>query len=555
MSKKKQLRQQIMTHTVIQHVLNRLHLLGVRDIFGVPGDYSFPITDAICADKRFRWIGNCNELNAAYAADGSARIKGIACTCSTYGVGELSALNGIAGAFAEHLTVIHLVGTPPMAVQQSHALVHHTLGNGEFDLFFSMTDPIVCAKTILTPDNCTVELEKIIDAALYHRRPVYIGIPKNYADMPVTDVPISLPPHASDPEALQAATEDILKTLTAAKTACVLPGIFLNRYGLHKLATDVITALGLPFATMMMDKSTLDETLPNYIGMYTGRLTNPKVRDFIENCDCILVLNAMFTDLNSGAFTSRIDPEKSIDIMHHHVRVGNRIYRDVEMKDVLEALIKHPSTRKEINYPREHGLMTPEESSDGKIVEEYLYPKLQDFFRPHDIIIAETGSCSMGLVHAHLPEGATFHNQTLWGAIGWATPAALGASLAAPERRTILITGEGSHQVTVQELGQFYRYGTTPVIFILNNNGFLIERELCKDPEVEYNEVASWDYAKLPAAMGCKGWHVAKVTTCKELDDVMRFIEESNCPAYIEIVTEKYESPLFLERLKMQMAK
>lgn len=539
--------------TVIQHVLNRLHLLGIKDIFGVPGDYSFPITDGICTDNRFRWVGNCNELNAAYAADGYARIKGISCLCSTYGVGELSALNGIAGSYAEHLTVIHLVGTPSMSIQQAHSLVHHTLGNGEFDLFYKMTDPVVCAKTILTPDNCIAELERVLDQAIYHRRPIYIAIPKNYADMPVTEVPVSLPAHASDPEALQHAIEDIVKTLNAAKKTCALPGIFLNRYGLHKLATEAIEALQIPFATMMMDKSTLDETLPNYIGMYTGDLTNPVIRDFIESCDCILILNAMLTDMSTGGFTARIDPEKSIDVMHHHVRVGNKIYRNVEIKDVLEALIKHMSSKEKNDSPHEHSLGLPEGARNDKIHEDYLYPRLQQFFKPNDIIVAETGSCSMGLVHAQLPKGATFHNQTLWGSIGWATPAALGAALAAPERRTLLITGEGSHQLTAQEISQFYRYGVKPVIFLLNNNGFLIERQLSKDPEIVYNEVAAWNYEKLPEAMGCKGWMTAKVSTCGELDQILNDLETDNRPAYIEIVTDKYVSPLFLERLKVQL--
>ena len=63
-----------MAQTVIQHVLSRLHDLGVKDVFGVPGDYAFPVNDAVCSDSRLRWVGSCNELNAAYAADGYARI-------------------------------------------------------------------------------------------------------------------------------------------------------------------------------------------------------------------------------------------------------------------------------------------------------------------------------------------------------------------------------------------------------------------------------------------------------------------------------------------------
>ena len=94
---------------------------------------------------------------------------------TTYGVGELSAINGIAGAYAEHLPIFHLVGMPASTVQGAHGLVHHTLGNGEFDLFHKMTEPVVCARAIMTPDNCVAETERLIAAAFYHRRPVYMA--------------------------------------------------------------------------------------------------------------------------------------------------------------------------------------------------------------------------------------------------------------------------------------------------------------------------------------------------------------------------------------------
>ena len=132
--------------TVIQYVLSRLQEIGLTDVFGVPGDYSFPVNDAICNDPNMRWIGCCNELNAAYAADGYARIRGMAALCTTYGVGELSAINGIAGSYAEHLPIFHLVGTPNMGTQSARAIMHHTLGNGEYGLFRKMSEPVVCIK-------------------------------------------------------------------------------------------------------------------------------------------------------------------------------------------------------------------------------------------------------------------------------------------------------------------------------------------------------------------------------------------------------------------------
>jgi indolepyruvate decarboxylase len=101
-----------MPKTVIQHVLSRLNDIGVNHVFGGPGDYAFAINDAICNDLSVRWVEFCNEINASYAADGDARIKGVGALCTTYGVGELSAINGVAGAYAEHLPTFHLVGTP-----------------------------------------------------------------------------------------------------------------------------------------------------------------------------------------------------------------------------------------------------------------------------------------------------------------------------------------------------------------------------------------------------------------------------------------------------------
>jgi indolepyruvate decarboxylase len=223
-----------MTLTVIQHVLERLKAIGVDDVFGVPGDYAFPVNDAICNDPRINWIGCSNELNAAYAADGYARIKGVAALCTTYGVGELSAINGIAGAYAEHLPIFHLVGAPNMSVQQSRAVMHHTLGNGEYDLFRRMSLPVVCADAVMTPQNVAYETERLIFEALYHRRPVYMAFPADFADQPVLGSAAPIPAPRSDPAALEAATAAIVAALAQVKTACVLPGILVVHAGPHR---------------------------------------------------------------------------------------------------------------------------------------------------------------------------------------------------------------------------------------------------------------------------------------------------------------------------------
>jgi indolepyruvate decarboxylase len=259
--------QLLMTKTVIEYVLSRLKAIGSTDVFGVPGDYAFPVNDAICNDPEMRWIGCSNELNAAYAADGYARVKGMAALCTTYGVGELSAINGIAGAYPEHLPIFHLVGMPSMATQTLRATMHHTLGNGEYDLLRRMAEPAMCASAVMTPQNVAFETERLIAEALFHRRPVYMAFPADYANQPVLGSAAPIPAPASNGEALKAAIAAIAAALDEARTACVLPGILLARTGLRARMQSVIDRSGLPFATMFMDKSVLDEQQPGFVGM------------------------------------------------------------------------------------------------------------------------------------------------------------------------------------------------------------------------------------------------------------------------------------------------
>jgi indolepyruvate decarboxylase len=538
-----------MSQTTIQYVLSRLRQLGITDIFGVPGDFAFPVNDAICEDKDLRFIGSCNELNAAYAADGYARIKGMGAINTTYGPGELSALCGIAGSYAENVPIFHLTGQPTLSTQRSRAIVHHTLGNGEFDLFYQMTAPAVCARTIITAENCISETERLIAAAVYHRRPVYMAFPSDEANKKVIGSAQPLAEPKSDPDALESAVNAIAEAVARAKTACILPGVLLARFGLQALATAVVDASGLPFATMLMDKSVLDETHPNYIGIYNGALTDENVRAFVEGADCVLNFGALATDFNTGAFTAKLDRSKTINVMHHHTRVGNAVYENVEMKDVLTALLDKLPKRTDIKGPKPSQLGEPQGKGADKITADALYPRWGRFLKPQDIVISETGTNAMGMTFARMPKGATFHNQTLWGSIGWATPAAFGAAVAAPNRRVVLITGDGSHQLTAQEVSQFHRFGLKPIIFLLNNNGYLVERLLCKNGDQYYNDLAPWNYHLLPQALGCEGWYTARVTTCGELDTALAKAESCGTGAYVEVVTDKYVAPALAMRM------
>ena len=538
-----------MVETVIEHVLGRLKEIGVDDVFGVAGDYAFPVNDAIVEHPAINWIGCCNELNAAYAADGYARMRGVGAVCTTYGVGELAAMSAIAGSYAEHLAVFHVVGTPNLPTQEGRALVHHTLGNGEFDLFHRMAEPIVCASAVMTPQNAVLETERLIAEALYHRRPVYMAFPSDVANIPVLGAAAGLSMPTSDPESLAAATDAVTAAVNNAGQACVLPGVLLRRLGLQGAAAAFVDASGLPFATMFGDKSVLGEDHSSYIGTYSGRLMEEPVRAFVESCDAVVMLGAMLTDGNTGGFTARLDPDKTINIGHHRITVGATVYRNVEIADILTQLSGRITNRPQRPAIAPGTLGPVMGGGDDPITADALYPRWANFFRLNDVIMTDTGTSSLGLAFAQLPKGAEFHNQTLWASIGWATPATFGAAVAAPDRRLILITGEGSHQMTAQEISQFGRRGLHPIVFVLNNSGYLSERMLCKDMALAYNDVAAWNYARLPDALGCQGWFTTAVSTCGELDEALKTAEQADRAAYIEVITDANEAPPLYKKL------
>jgi indolepyruvate decarboxylase len=528
-----------MANTVIAHLLRRLKEIGITDIFGVPGDYAFPVNDAICNDPGLKWIGVCNELNGAYAADGYARVKGLAALCTTYGVGELSAINGIAGAYAEHLPIFHIVGMPKCAVQRKRGIMHHTLGNGEFDLFHKMTQPVVCASTILTPENTVAEVDRVIAAALTRRQPVYIAVPADFALMDLGCGSLRGPaPAASDEGTLEAVLGIVAERLREAASPMALVGTLVGRYGLQREVRALVERAGLPFSTLFMGKGTLSEAHPNFAGVYNGIILDEAVRYAVESSDLVLGLGTIRSDINTGAFTVNIDPAREIRIQPDHVTVGRAVYQNVRMGDVIAGLAGRVAVGQCPDHPVPVGLGEPQGAPDGEITPASLYPRLERFFRPGDIIMAETGTSSMGLVTARLPEGAVFFNQTLWGSIGWATPAAFGAAMAQPDRRVVLVTGEGSHQMTVQEISQFGRHGLKPVIICLNNNGYLIERMLCEDPFISYNDLAQWNYSRLPEALGMADWFSVRVTTNRELDEALTQAARGEHGAYVEVVTD-----------------
>jgi indolepyruvate decarboxylase len=185
----------------------------------------------------------------------------------------------------------------------------------------------------------------------------------------------------------------------------------------------------------------------------------------------------LFNDLSTAAFATNIDPKKIVSIGVNATRVGDKHFVNVRLRDVLVELTKKIKKFNTASY-KNPTTMAMIGKADDKITWASLAPRYENFIKANDILFVETGTNSSACGGLKLPDDVAYHYQTLWGAIGWATPAAMGAALADISRRTVSLTGEGAHQLTVNEIGNFKRHDLKSIIFVLNNNGFGVERAL-----------------------------------------------------------------------------
>ncbi len=547
--------------TVAEYVIDRLAELGIDCAFGVPGDFSFPFDDAIDASDRVQWIVCANELNAAYAADGYARIKGAAILSTTYGVGELSALNGVMGSKAHRLPVFHIVGSPSTRVQKKGLITHHTLGNGVYNNFAGLSASAACVVANLTPENTIAEMERVIKEAFLHSAPAYITVPMDLGLMPVMgERPEKLVTRADCQQGisiqgeLDAAVSCILDKLASAKTAVALPTGFLATRGLQSLCESFLNKVNLPFATTPMDKGVLSEAHPSYLGLYAGAGSVPEsLKDWVESADVVLDIGGVvFLDFNTTIWTSSIDQDRLITIGDQFVRVGQKIFTGIAMGDVLQKLVDKASFKGTPNPQLGYPESSITDSSEKFVCSSDFYPRLRSLLKPDDVLVGETGTCLLHMNKLRLPDRVGFQNQTLWGSIGWATPATLGISLANQSGRTILVTGDGAHQLTANEIGTMGRYGINPIIFVLNNGIYGVEDELSELGHV-YDDLAAWQFHQLPAAMGCGKWFTARCATIEALDAAIAHADSFDGACYIEVMIPASESKPLPEQIKQSL--
>ncbi|KNG81781.1 pyruvate decarboxylase [Aspergillus nomiae NRRL 13137] len=523
---------------VAEYLFRRLREVGVRAVHGVPGDYNLVALDYL-PKCDLHWVGNCNELNAGYAADGYARINGMAALVTTFGVGELSALNAIAGAYSEFVPIVHIVGQPHTRSQKDGMLLHHTLGNGDFNVFTRMSADISCTLGCL---NQTHEVATLIDNAIrecwIRSRPVYISLPTDMVTKKIegerldTPLDLSLPPN--DPEKEDYVVDVVLKYLHAAKKPVILVDACAIRHRVLDEVQEFVEKSGLPTFVAPMGKGAVDETHKNYGGVYAGTGSNPGVREQVESSDLILSIGAIKSDFNTTGFSYRIGQLNTIDFHSTYVRVRYSEYPDINMKGVLQKIVQRMGNLNVGPVSPPSNLLPDNEkaSTEQAITHAWLWPTVGQWLKEKDVVITETGTANFGIWDTRFPAGVTAISQVLWGSIGYSVGACQGAALAAKEqgRRTVLFVGDGSFQLTLQEVSTMIRNNLNPIIFVICNEGYTIERYI-HGWEAVYNDIQPWDFLNIPVAFGAKDKYKGyKVTTRDELRELFANEEFASAP-------------------------
>ncbi|MCX5794603.1 MAG: thiamine pyrophosphate-binding protein [Elusimicrobia bacterium] len=507
------------TTTISSYLLYRLKEAGVDHLFGVPGDYVLDFLDEVVASQ-IRWVGTCNELNAGYAADGYARMKGAGAAVVTYGVGGLSILNAVAGAYAERVPLIVISGAPASRRREAGALVHHLVADYylQLEVFRKVTTD---AAILLRPETAPDEIDRVIRNAIVRKLPVYLELPADLAHAPCrAPAPLSAAPAVrSDEESLKDCVAEAAGLIDRAAAPVLLAGVELSRFGLGPDALRLVEGVELPFATMLSSKSVLPELHPQFVGLYQGAWSRETVRRQVESSDCLLSLGVWMTDLDTGLFSVKLDSRRMIAAAGDRVRVQNHYYDNIQLGDFVRALApairprsflaSHPAVADHVKKP----FAT---DPDRPLTAPRAYERLNTFLDDRMILLAEPGDAFCAAPDFQIEEARNFIVQCYYCSIGYCTPAALGVGLAEPGKRPVVLTGDGAFQMTAQELSTLIREKCPAIVLVVNNDGYLIERVLHEDGP--YNDIQRWDYAKLPAAFGGGQAIGIKVSTEGELE-------------------------------------
>ena len=506
-----------MNGTIGDYLIQRLHANGVGHVFGIPGDYVLGFCDQLVASQ-VDFINTCDEQGAGFAADAYARVRGLGALCVTYCVGGLKVANPVAGAFAEKSPVVVISGAPGMREREKNPLLHHKVR--EFDTQKKVFEQLTVASTVLdNPQNARAEIDRVLNAALRYKRPVYIELPRDVVlQHPVGVHRAAKLPEQSDPLALREALAEAVRMLNAARRPVILADVEIHRFGLQRKLLKLAGRTNIPVAATILGKSTIAEHHPFYMGVYEGAMGREAVRRYVEGSDCVLMLGFFMTDINLGVFTAQLDLSRAICVTSEKLSIRYHNFADVRLQDFMDGLLRAPLRQRalgRIPRPTPPAPFVPGRGSTPVTVRR-LFQRLNAFLDPNTVVVADVGDALFAAADLFIHRGTEFLGPAYYASMGFAVPAGIGAQMANGKIRPLVLVGDGAFQMTGMELATAARYGLNPIVVILNNRGYGTERHIHDGP---YNDVHEWRYHRLPEVLACgRGFDIH---TEQDLDDAL----------------------------------
>ena len=487
-----------MSSSIAQYLLSRLHEQGLEHIFGVPGDYVLRFYGEI-SKSAIRHIGTTREDTAAFAADGYARCKGIGALAVTYGVGALNVVNAVAGAHAESSPVVVISGAPGLREQREDPLIHHRFGPFSFQR--EIFERITCAAVVL--DDPVMAFRQIDRALAALRRtclPIYIELPRDLVTVEGFPYPAEaeMPP-VSDPGTLDEAVAETLALLATAHTPVLLAGLEVHRQGLQDALMAFIERTHLPVAATLTGKSVVAERHPAYLGVYEGAMSSEAARRAVEQADLALMLGVTLNDVDLGIYTARLNPEHMVRAAQGEVVIRHHRYAHVALGEFLAALAARVPSRppQPVIAPWP---VAPDFPQPGRaMTSARLIARLNAALTPDSMVVCDTGDCLFAATELRVHKGSEFFASAFYTSMGFAVPAALGAQVARPKSRALILVGDGAFQMTGTELSTIARLGLDPIVIVFNNRGYSTERFILDGP---FNDLASWRFHRLGEVFG-----------------------------------------------------
>lgn len=492
-----------------EYLIKAIQGAGVRHVFGIQGDYVLNFYSQL-SKSPLKLINTCSEQGAGFAADAYARMTGFGAVCVTYGVGGLNLVNTTAQAYAERSPVLIISGAPGISERQHDALLHHKVKSFESQL--NVFREITAAQAVLKDaETASAEIHRVIRVIQATKRPGYIELPR---DMVMTEAceprtASSEEAPETDPEAIEEAVHEMENMLAVAKRPVVMVGVEVHRFGLQEYLLKFLEVSGFPFVTGILGKSVISENHPQFAGVYAGAMSPESVRQVVEGSDCVIAIGPLMTDLSTGIFTQHIDPSKTVFSEPDGLKVKHHFYPSVGMKDFFDSMIPVMAKFKRtvLTTPqRKIPPFVPE--TDKAITMERLIVCMNEFLSDDTVVIAEAGDSLCAALDLDVHGKSEFMSPAYYASLGFAVPASVGVQLAAPDRRPLVMVGDGAFQMTGMEISTCVRYGLNPIIVVLNNGGYGTFRHII---DGDFNDIQPWHYADVAKAIGAgQGYTVVK---------------------------------------------